>query len=205
MAELRREPGARPHRRTCRRSTGDGALRRTSSSPTSPTSRSCTASASWPTRAPSPRWSGSSGSGKSTIISLLCAFHTPSSGRVLVDGIDLAHGRPRHLSARQLGVVLQETFLFDGTHPREHHVLAPRCHRGAVPVRLPHRARRRVRRALSRWLRHHRGRARREALRRPAPAPVDCARHPRRPAHPDPRRGHQLARFRVRSDDPGTA
>ena len=34
---------------------------------------------------------GSSGSGKSTIISLICAFHTPTSGRVLVDGIDLAH------------------------------------------------------------------------------------------------------------------
>ena len=34
---------------------------------------------------------GSSGSGKSTIISLLCAFHTPTKGRVLVDDIDLAH------------------------------------------------------------------------------------------------------------------
>lgn len=57
---------------------------------------------------------GSSGSGKSTIISLLCAFHTATTGRVLVDGIDLAAVQ---LSAyrRQLGVVLQETFLFDGT------------------------------------------------------------------------------------------
>ena len=33
---------------------------------------------------------GSSGSGKSTIISLVCAFHTPSKGAVLVDDIDLA-------------------------------------------------------------------------------------------------------------------
>ncbi len=57
---------------------------------------------------------GSSGSGKSTIISLICAFHTASSGRVLVDGIDLA---TVNLGAYrgQLGVVLQETFLFDGT------------------------------------------------------------------------------------------
>ncbi len=57
---------------------------------------------------------GSSGSGKSTIISLVCAFHTASSGRVLVDGIDLAKVQ---LGAyrEQLGVVLQETFLFDGT------------------------------------------------------------------------------------------
>ncbi|HEY4008674.1 MAG TPA: ABC transporter ATP-binding protein, partial [Acidobacteriaceae bacterium] len=57
---------------------------------------------------------GSSGSGKSTIISLICGFHTAQSGRVLIDGEDLATIR---LSSyrRQLGVVLQETFLFDGT------------------------------------------------------------------------------------------
>ena len=57
---------------------------------------------------------GSSGSGKSTIISLVCAFHTATRGRVLIDGEDLAKVR---LSSyrEQLGVVLQETFLFDGT------------------------------------------------------------------------------------------
>ncbi len=57
---------------------------------------------------------GSSGSGKSTIISLLCAFHTPSSGRVLVDGFDLASVDLNSYRS-QLGVVLQESFLFDGT------------------------------------------------------------------------------------------
>ncbi len=57
---------------------------------------------------------GSSGAGKSTIISLVCGFHTATSGRVLIDGVDLATVR---LSSyrQQLGVVLQETFLFDGT------------------------------------------------------------------------------------------
>ena len=57
---------------------------------------------------------GSSGSGKSTIISLICGFHTATTGKVLIDGIDLATIR---LSSyrQQLGVVLQETFLFDGT------------------------------------------------------------------------------------------
>ena len=57
---------------------------------------------------------GSSGSGKSTIISLICAFHTAQSGKVMVDGLDLAEVR---LSSyrQQLGVVLQETFLFDGS------------------------------------------------------------------------------------------
>jgi len=57
---------------------------------------------------------GSSGSGKSTIISLLCAFHTPSKGRVTVDGVDLAHVDLNTFRS-QLGVVLQDSFLFDGS------------------------------------------------------------------------------------------
>ncbi|HUV96899.1 MAG TPA: ABC transporter ATP-binding protein, partial [Acidobacteriaceae bacterium] len=57
---------------------------------------------------------GPSGSGKSTIISLLCAFHKPDSGQVLVDGVDLARVRLSDYRT-QLGVVLQESFLFDGT------------------------------------------------------------------------------------------
>jgi subfamily B ATP-binding cassette protein MsbA len=57
---------------------------------------------------------GSSGSGKSTMISLLCAFHTPSKGRVLVDDVDLAQV-DLNTYRSQLGVVLQESFLFDGT------------------------------------------------------------------------------------------
>ena len=57
---------------------------------------------------------GSSGSGKSTIISLICGFHNATGGAILVDNHDLATVR---LSSyrEQLGVVLQETFLFDGT------------------------------------------------------------------------------------------
>ena len=57
---------------------------------------------------------GSSGSGKSTIISLICAFHTPSKGAVLVDDIDLA-AVDLNTFRSQLGVVLQDSFLFDGT------------------------------------------------------------------------------------------
>ena len=57
---------------------------------------------------------GSSGSGKSTIISLLCAFHTPTTGRVVVDDMDLAHIDLNSFRS-QLGVVLQDSFLFDGT------------------------------------------------------------------------------------------
>jgi len=57
---------------------------------------------------------GPSGSGKSTTIGLISAFHKPVAGRVLVDGLDL--NKVKLASYRsQLGVVLQETFLFDGS------------------------------------------------------------------------------------------
>jgi subfamily B ATP-binding cassette protein MsbA len=56
---------------------------------------------------------GSSGSGKSTIIGLVAAFHVPDEGRILVDGVDLATVRLDSYRTR-LGVVLQESFLFDG-------------------------------------------------------------------------------------------
>jgi subfamily B ATP-binding cassette protein MsbA len=57
---------------------------------------------------------GSSGSGKSTIISLIAAFHQPSGGVIRVDGEDLSKVKLDSYRT-QLGVVLQDTFLFDGT------------------------------------------------------------------------------------------
>ncbi|MGE3163537.1 MAG: ABC transporter ATP-binding protein [Planctomycetota bacterium] len=57
---------------------------------------------------------GSSGSGKSTLAGLAASFLTPTSGRILIDGIDLA--TVELPSYRQcLGLVLQDDFLFDGT------------------------------------------------------------------------------------------
>jgi len=57
---------------------------------------------------------GSSGSGKSTTIGLISAFHVPTEGRVTVDDVDLSTVRLDSYRTR-LGVVLQESFLFDGT------------------------------------------------------------------------------------------
>ncbi len=57
---------------------------------------------------------GPSGAGKSTVIGLIAAFYSPTSGRVLVDGVDISTVRLSSYRT-QLGVVLQETFLFDGT------------------------------------------------------------------------------------------
>ena len=56
---------------------------------------------------------GPSGSGKSTLIRLLLAFDRPTTGRVLIDGRDLAELRWRDYRA-QVGAVFQESFLFDG-------------------------------------------------------------------------------------------
>ncbi len=57
---------------------------------------------------------GSSGSGKSTTIGLVMAFHQPKEGRILIDGKDLAETR-LHDYRSCLGIVLQDNFLFDGT------------------------------------------------------------------------------------------
>jgi ABC-type multidrug transport system fused ATPase/permease subunit len=57
---------------------------------------------------------GPSGSGKSTLISLVAAFHRPTSGEILVDGQDLADLRLADYRSH-LGVVFQDNFLFDGT------------------------------------------------------------------------------------------
>ena len=54
---------------------------------------------------------GRSGSGKSTIAKLIQRLYVPERGRVLVDGVDLAQVDPAWLR-RQVGVVLQENFLF---------------------------------------------------------------------------------------------
>jgi len=55
---------------------------------------------------------GRSGSGKSTLTKLIQRLHVPASGRVLVDGVDLAMVDTVWLR-RRLGVVLQENFLFN--------------------------------------------------------------------------------------------
>lgn len=55
---------------------------------------------------------GRSGSGKSTLTKLVQRLYVPESGRVLVDGVDLALVEPAWLR-RQVGVVLQENYLFN--------------------------------------------------------------------------------------------
>jgi ATP-binding cassette subfamily B protein len=56
---------------------------------------------------------GPTGSGKTTIIRLLCRLYEPQQGRILLDGVDIRE-LPQALLRRRLGVVLQDTFLFSG-------------------------------------------------------------------------------------------
>ena len=56
---------------------------------------------------------GHTGSGKTSIISLLARFYEPQFGRILIDGNDVAETTIESLH-RQLGIVTQENFLFSG-------------------------------------------------------------------------------------------
>ena len=118
---------------------------------------------------------GPSGSGKSTFAKLVQRLYVPESGRVLVDGVDLAMVDPAWLR-RQIGVVLQENVLFncsvrenialaDPAMPMER-VIAAATLAGAHDFILE----------LQRRLRHHHRRARQQPVGRPAPAHRHCPR-----------------------------
>jgi ABC-type multidrug transport system fused ATPase/permease subunit len=57
---------------------------------------------------------GHTGSGKTSIISLIARFYEPQKGRITMDGIDLQAATIESLH-QQIGIVTQENFLFTGT------------------------------------------------------------------------------------------
>ena len=57
---------------------------------------------------------GASGSGKSTVASLVARFYNPQQGQILIDGVDVTTLSLKELR-KQLAIVPQETILFDGT------------------------------------------------------------------------------------------
>jgi ATP-binding cassette subfamily B protein len=57
---------------------------------------------------------GHSGSGKSTLVNLICRFYDVSDGAILIDGVDI-RSLPIADYRRNIGLVLQEPFLFFGT------------------------------------------------------------------------------------------
>ena len=147
---------------------------------------------------------GPSGSGKSTIIGLIAAFHSPESGKVLVDGVDLSTVRLADYRT-QLGVVLQESFLFDGSIEENVGFGRPGASKDEIVAacriaRVDEFAER-----FEEEVRHDCRRARSQAFGRPAPARVDRARDPGQSADSDSRRSHVEPRFRVGTDDTARA
>ena len=67
---------------------------------------------------------GRSGSGKSTLTKLIQRLFLPDSGRILIDGVDIAQVEPAWLR-RQIGVVLQDSMLFSGTIEENIRVACP--------------------------------------------------------------------------------
>jgi ATP-binding cassette subfamily B protein len=57
---------------------------------------------------------GATGVGKTTLVNLLMRFYEPDSGRILIDGADIA-SMSRHQLRSRIGMVLQDTWLFDGS------------------------------------------------------------------------------------------
>ena len=57
---------------------------------------------------------GRSGSGKSTLSKLIQRLYIPEAGKISIDGLDLSLVNPEQLR-RQIGIVLQENFMFNGT------------------------------------------------------------------------------------------
>jgi len=114
---------------------------------------------------------GPSGTGKTTMVSLIPRFYDPLSGEVRIDGTDVRQYTLKSLRD-QVSLILQDTLLFRASV------------RDNIAYGRPNASFADVRRAAERrhasGLRHARRRTRCNAFRRPAPAHLDCAgRHPR--------------------------
>ena len=150
---------------------------------------------------------GRSGAGKSTLVNLLMRFYDIESGRILIDGQDIAHVTQDSLRS-QIGLVTQDTSLLHRSI--RDNILYGRPEAGEVAMQEA------ARQAYAeefipqpagplrpRRLRCPCRRARRQALRRPAPAGGDRPGAAQGRADPGPRRGDQRARFGGGGRDPG--
>jgi ABC-type multidrug transport system fused ATPase/permease subunit len=138
---------------------------------------------------------GHSGAGKSTIVQLLMRYHTPSAGRVLVDGQDVQAYEVRQLR-RNIGVVPQEVVLFGGSIRENIAYGKP----GATDAEIREAARKAN--ALEFIDTFPEGLdtvvgERGVKLSAASAAHRHCPGHSQRPRHPHPRRGHQFAGRRL--------
>ena len=141
---------------------------------------------------------GATGSGKSTLASLVARLNDPTTGRVLIDGVDVRDLALADL-ARVVGVVSQETYLLHGTIRENLRHAKP----DATDEEMETAARRAqihdAHRRAARRLRHRRRRARAPVLRRGEAAAGDRPHAAARPAGAGARRGDQRAGHRDRA------
>lgn len=74
---------------------------------------------------------GASGAGKSTLVNLVCRFYDVASGAILVDGVDI-RSFPVEEYRRNIGIVLQEPFLFFGSIAENIAYAKPEATRGQI-------------------------------------------------------------------------
>ena len=148
------------------------------------------------------RAGGPVGSGKSTIIGLIAAFHEPTRARSWWTAstsppcawTPTARSSAWSCRTRSCSTAPSaRTWPFARPDATEEQILEA-CRIARVDEFAE---------TVREGLRHHRGRARREAFRRPAAARFHRARHSGRPAHPDSGRSHLQPRFGIRSRDSG--
>ncbi len=146
---------------------------------------------------------GQTGAGKSTISRLLFRFYDVTGGAILIDGQDIRDVTQASLRAA-IGVVPQDTVLFNDTIRYNIAYGRPGCGQEEVEQGGAPRPGPRLHRRPAGRLRHPSGRARAEAVGRREAAGGDRADDPEGPAHPDPGRGDQRARYPHRARHPGS-
>ena len=123
---------------------------------------------------------GATGCGKTTVARLIPRFYDVDSGSVRMDGVDVRELRLAELRGA-VGIVFEDTFLFNDTIARQHRVRVARCAAGAGRASGPPGRRPRLHRAAARRLRHRDRRAGLLAVGRAAAAHRHRPGDPRRP------------------------
>ncbi len=140
---------------------------------------------------------GPSGTGKTTIISLIPRFYDPQSGTVKIDGTDIRSYTLKSVREQISSSCKKRCF----SMPRlgQHRIWQAGCHPGTNHACRKTGERTRVYREIARGLRHHDRRARSDTLRWTAPTHLHRpSNHPRH-AHPNSRRAYYRSRFRFRT------
>ena len=143
---------------------------------------------------------GPTGVGKTTLVNLLMRFYDVDSGRILIDGVDIATVS-RHSLRSRIGMVLQDTWLFSGTIAQNIAYGRPDASEDEIVDGRQGGLRRPVRAFAAQRLRHPGQRRRQQHQRRRAPADHHCAGISRPPTAAGAGRGDQLGGHPHRAAD----